>query len=75
MDIQSPAFSAFAVALLASILSWAYSKYALKEPAPEKTFAKTLASGFVAACAIVLYVKQYEPEVSLHADPFFGPMI
>jgi hypothetical protein len=47
----------------------------LKDPAPEKVLAKALACNVVAAVAVVLYTKQYEPVPSLQADPFFAPMI
>jgi len=75
MDLQSPVFLALATAVLTAVLSWAYAKYMLKDPLAEKTFAKTLLSGFVAAAAVVLYVHQFEPVPSLQTDPFFAPVM
>lgn len=75
MDLQSPAAVAVVVAVVAAVLQWAYAKWMLKDPAPEKVLAKALACNVVAAVAVVLYTKQYEPVPSLQADPFFAPMI
>ena len=75
MDLQSPAAVALLVAVVAAALSWAYAKWMLKDPAPEKVLVKALACNIVAAVAVVLYTKQYEPVPSLQADPFFAPMI
>ena len=75
MDLQSPTAVALFVAVLGAALSFAYAKWVLKDPAPEKVLTKALACNIVAAVAVVLYTKQYEPVPSLQADPFFAPMI
>ena len=75
MDFQSPTVIALATALLTAALSWAYAKILLKDPAAEKTLAKTLVSGLLAAVCVLLYVRQFDRVPSLQADPFFAPIM
>lgn len=75
MDTSSPMFIAFVTGIITSILSWAYAKYVLKQDQAEKVLAKTFVSGLVAATLVTLYVRQQEPKMSLHSEPFFAPIM
>lgn len=75
MDLQSPIIIALAVAVITAAVNWAYAKWMLMDPQPEKVLAKTLVSGLIASAAVILYTRQFEPVPSLQADPFFAPIV
>lgn len=75
MDFQSPIVIALAVSVIAAVVNWAYAKFMLMDPQADKVLAKSLASGLIATAAVILYVRQQEPAISLQADPFFAPIV